>query len=93
MSNLFISEHGNLLTPALTRCGVAGVTREIVMQAAARHEASCRQEAISRARLLDAEEVLLVNSVIGAWQVKACAGRSWDPGTCAARVREWLDEE
>jgi len=36
---------------------------------------------------------LLVNSVIGAWQVRECANRRWEPGGYTGRVREWLDEE
>jgi hypothetical protein len=37
--------------------------------------------------------VLLVNSVIGAWQVRECGNRRWKPGGFTGRVREWLDEE
>ena len=36
MTNLFIVEGGSILTPALSRCGVAGVTRARVMEAAAK---------------------------------------------------------
>ncbi len=93
MSNLFMVEDGGLVTPLLSRCGVAGVTRERVIEAAGKHGMNCREEAITRARLLDAQAVLLVNSVIGVWQVSECAGRSWKPGDFSARVREWLDEE
>jgi 4-amino-4-deoxychorismate lyase len=93
MTNLFISENGDLATPLLSRCGVAGVTRERVIEAAGKHGMSCREEPITRARLLDARAVLLVNSVIGVWQVSECAGRRWEPGDFAAHVREWLDED
>lgn len=93
MTNLFVVEDGRLVTPALSRCGVAGVTRERVMEAAGKLGMVCREEPVTQARLRDAQEALLVNSVIGVWQIKACAGRSWEPGACAGRVREWLDEE
>lgn len=93
MSNLLIVEGGVLVTPDLSRCGVAGVTRDRIMSAAARHGMACREEPISCERFLDAQEVLLVNSLIGAWQIGACAGRSWKAGTVTGRVREWLDEE
>lgn len=93
MTNLFLVEGGRLLTPELARCGVAGVTRERVMEAAARQSVTCHQDLIPQARLLDAQEALLVNSVVGVWQISACAGRRWEPGTFARRVREWLDEE
>jgi len=93
MTNLFIVEGGQLLTPGLTRCGVAGVTRERVMEAARKQGVACREEPITQARLSDAQEALLVNSVIGVWQIRECAGRSWNAGAHAGRVREWIDEE
>ena len=93
MSNLFIVENGALVTPELTRCGVAGVTRDRIMKAAAKHGMACREESITQARLLDAPEAMLVNSVIGAWRIGACAGKSWTEGTFTERVRKWLDEE
>jgi 4-amino-4-deoxychorismate lyase len=93
MTNLFIVEGGSVLTPGLSRCGVAGVTRERVMEAAASHGMACREDHLTWQRVLDAQEVLLVNSVIGAWQVRECGNRRWEPGGFIGRVREWLDEE
>jgi len=91
MSNLFIVENGALVTPQLWRCGVAGVTRERVMKAAARNGLACREEPVLRERFLAAQEAMVVNSLIGVWQIRSCAGRGWDAGTVTARVREWLD--
>jgi 4-amino-4-deoxychorismate lyase len=93
MTNLFVVESGGLVTPALTRCGVAGVTREKIVAAAQKSGMICREENIALARLLEAQEAMLVNSVIGVWQIAACAGRSWAPGAVTRRVREWLDDE
>lgn len=93
MSNLFIVEAGELVTPELSRCGVAGVTRERVMRAAAKRGMRCREERISRARFLAAREAVVVNSLIGAWQIRHCGGKSWEAGAVAARMREWLDEK
>jgi len=93
MTNLFILEGGGLATPLLSRCGVAGVTREIVIEAARKRGMDCREEPITRARLIDAQAVLLVNSVIGVWQVSECAGHRWKPADFAESVREWLDDD
>lgn len=93
MTNLFIVEDGQLLTPELTRCGIAGVTRERVMDAARKRGVACREEPITQARLSEAQEALLVNSVIGVWQIREFAGRNWNAGAHAGRVREWIDEE
>lgn len=92
MSNVFIVDRGGLTTPDLSRYGVAGVTRERVMDAAGARGVACRVERVPLARLLEADEVLLVNSVIGVWQAKECFGRTWQPGPTATRVRQWLDE-
>jgi len=92
MTNLFVVDRGGLTTPDLSRCGVAGLTRERIMDAATTRGLACRVERIPLARLLEADEVFLVNSVIGVWPVKECFGRTWEPGPSAARVRKWLDE-
>jgi 4-amino-4-deoxychorismate lyase len=93
MTNLLVVESGRLVTPALTRCGVAGVTRDTVVAAARKSGMICREENIALMRLLEAQEAMLVNSVIGVWQIAACAGHSWAPGIVTRRVREWLDDE
>ncbi|HEU0234683.1 MAG TPA: aminodeoxychorismate lyase, partial [Gallionella sp.] len=66
-SNLFMVRDGALLTPDLSRCGVAGVQRERVMEWAATHHVPCRVEQFGLAELLAADEVFLVNSIIGLW--------------------------
>lgn len=93
MTNLFIVEDGRVLTPGLAQCGVAGVTRERILQAAAKQGVSCGEAPITQERLFEAQEALLVNSVIGVWQIRECAGRSWAAGAYCGRVREWLDDE
>jgi 4-amino-4-deoxychorismate lyase len=92
MTNLFIADRGGFTTADLSRCGVAGVARERILDAAARHGTACRVERIPLERLLEADEVVLVNSVVGVWPVRECFGRTWRPGPTAARMRQWLDE-
>jgi len=93
MTNLFLVERGALFTPALTRCGVAGVTRDRVIDAAARHGVACHVENVACERVLQAEEVWLTNSLVGIWQARELGDRRWAPGTLVARMRQWLDEE
>jgi 4-amino-4-deoxychorismate lyase len=93
MTNLFIVENGALVTPALSRCGVAGAMRERIMQSARTAGIACREEPVSLARLQACGEAMLVNSVIGAWQVRSCGTASWKAGDSIRRVREWLDDE
>lgn len=93
MTNLFIVEHGALATPDLSRCGVAGVTRERIFARAAEHGIVCRIEHMAVDRVLRADEAFLVNSLIGVWQIRELGGKAWTPGPLAASVRRWLDEE
>jgi 4-amino-4-deoxychorismate lyase len=93
MSNLFIVERSVLITPELARCGVAGVTRARLIRAAAVHGVVCMTEKISSERLMKCDEILLVNSIIGVWQVRQLGGKEWMPGMVAPQVREWLDDD
>jgi len=93
MTNLFIVENGALVTPGLSRCGVSGVTRKRILHAAQRAGVACSEEAVPLSRLLRAQEAMLVNSVVGAWFIKSCAGTRWTVGTLYERVREWIDDE
>ncbi len=89
--NVFIVEDGALVTPDLSRCGVAGVTRDLVIAAAGRNGLRCRIEAISRQRLEAATEIFLVNSLIGVWPVAVLEKRRWSDFKVAPLVRKWLD--
>ncbi len=89
--NVFIVEDGTLVTPDLSRCGVAGLTRDLVIAAAERHGQRCRIEAISRQRLEAATEILLINSLVGVWPVAALQQRRWSNFKIAPLVRKWLD--
>lgn len=93
MTNLFIVEEGALVTPDLSRCGVAGVTRDRVLAHAADRGIACRIDQIGVDRVLRADEAFLVNSLIGVWQIRELGGKAWAPGPLAASVRRWLDEE
>jgi 4-amino-4-deoxychorismate lyase len=93
MTNIFISERSRLVTPDLTFAGVAGVTRDRVMDAAQRHGTACSVERVHHDRILAADEVMLVNSLAGLWRVREYGGRAWNPGPVASQVKRWLDEE
>lgn len=89
--NVFIVEDSALVTPDLSRCGVAGVTRDLVIAAAGRNGLRCHIEAISRQRLEAATEIFLVNSLIGVWPVAVLEQRRWSNFQVAPLVRKWLD--
>jgi 4-amino-4-deoxychorismate lyase len=90
MSNVFIVKKGALVTPELTCCGVAGVMRELVMELAHGHAIPLQVTAISLDDLFDADEVFVVNSVIGLWPVVALDRKSWNTGTLGAQMQRWI---
>ncbi len=90
MSNLFIARRGRLITPDLTRCGVAGVMRDFVMELAHAHGIPLQVTAISLDDLFDAEEVFVVNSVIDLWPVVALGPRTWNPGALGSQMQQWI---
>lgn len=74
MSNLFAVIDGVLTTPDLTRCGIAGVMRELIIEQARDILGGCRVQPMSRTELLQATEVFLSNSLIGIWPVRRIDG-------------------
>lgn len=93
MCNLFIVENGRLSTPDMSRAGVAGVTRERVMDVARKLGIVCHIENLSLQRLLDAQELFFVNSLVGLWSVTKMDSRNWRVGQVSAEVRRALEAE
>jgi len=77
MSNLFLVRRGLLLTPDLSRCGVAGIMRSIILEQAQRQSLRVEIRALDSTDLLEADEAFLCNSLIGIWPVSAVDGRPY----------------
>jgi len=79
MSNLFLLRSGTLLTPDLSRCGVAGVTRERILAWADQTGMPAKIQEIPLDALWDAEEIMICNSLIGVWQIRKieAGGKTW----------------
>jgi len=90
--NLFLVEGDALVTPDLSQCGVAGVTRDAVLNAASRNGMPCRIESVSTDRLASAGEIMLVNSIIGVWPVAHLDAHEWRRFPVALQVKQWLDD-
>jgi 4-amino-4-deoxychorismate lyase len=91
MTNLFIVRKGVLATPRLDRCGVAGVTRDRVVEAAARHDIFCDVTDLSWDDVLGAEELFLVNSLAGVWPVSSLEDGLRIPGPVTRAIQKWID--
>ncbi|MDP9065131.1 MAG: aminodeoxychorismate lyase, partial [Pseudomonadota bacterium] len=70
MSNLFMRRGSLLLTPAVDRCGVAGVMRRWVRENAAGIGLRVRESRVRGAELAGAEEIFLTNAVVGIMPVR-----------------------
>lgn len=92
MSNVFCYRAGVLYTPDLSSCGVAGVQRERIMDYAAQSGVAVRVGKLPLDALMEAEEVMLCNSVIGFWAVREFNGRVWEMGNVAVRLRQAMEE-
>ncbi len=90
-SNLFMVRDGVLLTPDLSRCGVAGVQRDRVMEWAIKHGVPCHIERFGLPELLAADEMFLVNSVIGLWPVRELQGRPFRLYPMSMQIQKWLN--
>lgn len=92
-SNIFARIGDDLVTPDLSHCGVAGVTRDRVLQLASTLGYTARVRHIRLSDLMDADEVVICNSIFGAWQVRRLASHVWPLGALAARLREHLKHD
>jgi 4-amino-4-deoxychorismate lyase len=93
MTNVFIATGGELATPALTRCGVAGVTRERVLDGARSAGVPCAVRDIGWGEVLSADEVILTNSLAGAWPVREIGERAFEAGPLARSIQRWLSSD
>lgn len=69
MSNLFWIKNGELFTPDLSQCGVAGVARTRLLRGAARQGIRANVGRFYPRAILAADEVMLCNSVMGVRRV------------------------
>lgn len=87
MANLFAVIDGQLATPALDRCGVAGVARAEVMAVQA-----TRVRDLAFVELSDASELFLTSSIRGILPVQSVGDKVFAPGVVARGLQQhWRD--
>ncbi len=77
MSNFFVEREGTLLTPDLSRCGVAGIIRAVVMEEARSQGIALEEINICYEDVTTADGLFLTNSVIGIWPIRELDGREF----------------
>ncbi len=89
-TNVFMVEGDMLHTPSLERGGVAGILRELVLELAAEAGIPVAVTALPLARLKQASEVFVCNSVAGIWPVVWCDGTDMAVGPLTRRLQGLL---
>ncbi len=92
VSNTFAVAGGELLTPQLEECGVAGVMQARVRKIAEHAGLVVRQERFPLETWLEADEVFMTNSLIGIWPVTAIGHKRLSQGPVTRRLRGSLLE-
>jgi len=82
-ANVFVACGGNLITPALDQCGVAGVAREEIL--AQYPDTKVRE--VTREELMQADEIFLSSSVRGILPVREMDGHAFKPGAFARAMQ------
>jgi 4-amino-4-deoxychorismate lyase len=90
MTNVFLVTNNRLRTPALDRCGVAGVMRRVILREAARAGIESEECALTAADLDTADEVFLTNARIGLWPVQAVNDKAYSPGPLTRRIQQLI---
>lgn len=93
MSNVFLVAGGAIVTPELTRCGVAGAQRERIGELARAAGVGFGVRDVAFAELEGADEVFLANSLIGIWPVARFEARTWIPGPVTRRLQDWIEKD
>ena len=92
MSNLFWLAQGLWHTPALHRCGVAGVTRGRILRLLAQQGRPAAEVDASLDSLLAAEEAFMCNSLMGIVPLAVLDQQCWSDFSASARLRRALEE-
>lgn len=93
MTNVFVHRDGRLCTPDLSECGVAGIMREIVLEASKEvTRAEAQVVTLSVDDLSTADECFLSNSLIGIWPIRIIEGKSLRVGPVTRALQKLLAE-
>lgn len=92
MSNLFLVRGESLITPLLDRCGVAGVVRSVIIDAAAKHGVKLSEQRLNVDDLRQADGAFMTNSGFGVLPISRFDGRAIPLSALTATASGWLEE-
>jgi 4-amino-4-deoxychorismate lyase len=92
-ANIFARFGKKLITPALDACGIAGISRQHILDIAHTLSLAPAIEVFDLNKLYKADEMIICSSLYGAWQVHSIQNfanvqqKMWPYGNLAAEVR------
>ena len=93
MTNVFLVLDGLIVTPALDRCGIAGVMRAALVDHLASQGTPVQVRDVGLDECARASEIFLTNALVGVWPVVAVDGVALSTGPwsqrLAAEVARW----
>jgi 4-amino-4-deoxychorismate lyase len=89
-SNVFVVSSGKLATPSLARCGIKGVMRRAVLEAARALAIDAEEREIAAAEVDAADELFVTNALFGVWPVTELDGRRFAVGPLTNRLMAHL---
>jgi 4-amino-4-deoxychorismate lyase len=91
MSNVFLADDSGLFTPELSACGVAGVMRRLVLEAAARLGQRVCVRAVALSELATVREAFVTNVRWGVQSARLLDGRALPSDAHARQLRGMID--
>lgn len=92
MSNFFLVKNNCLYTAKLDQCGIKGIIRDIVFQAAADLQIKIVETQVQVQQCYEADELFLSNSVIGIWPIKQLQQQACKIGSVTQRITQWFEQ-
>jgi 4-amino-4-deoxychorismate lyase len=89
-ANIFARFGDVLITPNLNQCGIAGITRQRILELAHTQSLKTKIEIFNLEKLLSADEMIICNSLYGAWQARQLLNKTWVKQDLAANLRKAL---
>jgi 4-amino-4-deoxychorismate lyase len=92
MTNVFAVIDHVVCTPAILRCGVAGVMRAALLDAWQAGGQATLIRDLDPDELKEASEIFLSNALIGVWPVRLLDGQEFAVGPVACAARDWTGQ-
>jgi 4-amino-4-deoxychorismate lyase len=89
-ANIFARFGDALITPSLDKCGIAGITRQRIIELAHTLSLKVSVETFDLEKLYAADEVIVCSSLYGAWQVNMIQQHNIKTAGLAADIRAAL---